>query len=116
MALTPRSIINKLAPLIGTVVGGPVGALLGAVASTATAPLGEKDPNTGERVGKSLLTSKTMQGGGLLVVIPTLVFPLVDDAMGPPWSAWVKLILMVAAFAWLTYGRKEATKMPLGKT
>ena len=76
---------------------------------------GEKDANTGETIAKGLLASKTMQGGLGLVAIPQFVFPLVDDALPAGWpAASVKLALMVAAFAWLTYGRATAA-VPLGK-
>lgn len=101
MALTPRNFLKNFGAMFG-----PGGAVLGALA-------GATDPNTGEKASKGLFTSKTIQGGIGLGTIPVFIFPLIDDAMGSPWNAWAKLILMVAAFAWLVYGRAVA-KMPLG--
>ena len=69
----------------------------------------------GSDTSKGLLTSKTIQGGVSLGMIPVFVFPLVDDlGFGRFWTALVKLVLMLAAFAWLVYGRATAEK-PLGK-
>jgi hypothetical protein len=69
----------------------------------------------GSEGSKGLLTSKTIQGGVSLGMIPLFVFPLVDDlGLGQFWTALIKLVLMVAAFAWLVYGRATAEK-PLGR-
>lgn len=64
---------------------------------------------------KGLLASKTIQGGLGLGAVPVFIFPLVDDlGLGQTASAAIKLVLMVAAFAWLVYGRATAGKK-LGK-
>lgn len=91
-----------------------MGALIGLAQLVVPLLVGERDKHTGETIAKGLLTSKTMQGGMSLVAIPPLVFPLVDDIGMWSWAtALTKLLLMVAAFGWLTYGRATAGK-PLG--
>ena len=65
---------------------------------------------------KGLLASKTIQGAASLAIIPTMIFPLVDDlGAGKTLTAAIKLLLMVAGAAWTIYGRATATT-GLGKS
>ena len=65
---------------------------------------------------KGLLASKTMQGAASLAIIPTMIFPLVDDlGAGKTVTAAIKLVLMCTGAAWTIYGRATATT-GLGKS
>jgi len=115
--ITTRTVLHKTASWLGGVIGGPPGALIGAIVSAVTKPNGVKD-SVGEVVAKSPLKSTTIWGGiSLAALIPlwNVFSDLVATAI--PWeqpAAIVKLVVVVYLLGVVIRGRMNAN-VPVAK-